>query len=350
MLTGTLTRIAGLTGLLAVLQANAQPGDVWTIGERTLPPPVHASQQLAGAIARAPQPGLSDSSRYPQTDAGWIEMQQAARNESSTLPSLEAALDLTIEQSEIAGVTVYAITPQEVAGEHRNHIFLHLHGGGYVLGGGPGAAGEAARISASAGIRAVSVDYRMPPESPFPAAVDDTIAVYRVLLEDHNAGEVAIGGTSAGAGLALAALLQMKNLDLPLPGAVFAGTPWADLTDTSDSLHSNKGIDRILVTYDGLLRIGGELYSDGNDLTNPLISPLYGDFASFPPTILISGTRDMLLSDTVRTHRKLLAAGVEADLHVFEGMSHAEYMIMPEIPEGQATLTEISAFFKDHLD
>ncbi len=98
------------------------------------------------------------------------------------------------------------------------------------------------------------------------------------------------------------------------------------------------------------LRIGGELYSDGNDLTNPLISPLYGDFASFPPTILISGTRDMLLSDTVRTHRKLLAAGVEADLHVFEGMSHAEYMIMPEIPEGQATLTEISAFFEDHLD
>ena len=135
-----------------------------------------------------------------------------------------------------------------------------------------------------------------------------------------------------------------------MPGAVFAGTPWADLTDTSDSLHTNAGIDRILVAYDGLLRIGAELYANGEDLTNPLISPLYGDFRRFPPTILISGTRDMLLSDTARAHRKLLAAGVEADLHVFEGMSHAEYMIMPDIPEGQATLSEISAFLKTHLD
>lgn len=350
MFSAKLAKVTGLACLLAALQANAQTDESWTIADRILPPPTHASRQLADAIASGPQPDPDASTRYPQTDAAWVEMQQAARNGQSPLPALEESLDLTIEESQIAGVTIYTITPAHIAREHLDHVFLHLHGGGYVLGGGPASASEAAHISASAGIRAVSVDYRMPPESPFPAAVDDAIAVYRALLQDYEANEIAIGGTSAGAGLSFAAVLQMENLDLPVPGAVFAGTPWADLSDTSDSLHTNEGIDRILVTYDGLLRIGGELYADGEDLTNPLISPLYGDFSGFPPTILISGTRDMLLSDTARAHRKLLAAGVEADLHVFEGMSHAEYMIMPDIPEGQETLAEISAFLKAHLD
>lgn len=320
------------------------------ISDRMLPMPAHSSPELADLIASSPQPNLDVSGRYPQTDADWIALQQAARNSASPFPALEESLDLDIETTEMNGVTVYTITPAKIATAHRDHVFLHLHGGGYVLGGGPGAAGEAARISAAAGIRAVSVDYRMPPESPFPAAVEDAIAVYRTLLEDFEASEIAIGGTSAGAGLSFAAVLQMKNLGLPVPGALFAGTPWADLTDTSDSLHTNEGIDRILITYDGLLRIGAELYAAGEDLTNPLISPLYGDFRGFPPTILISGTRDMLLSDTARAHRKLLDAGIEADLHVFEGMSHAEYMIVPDLPEAKATFAEIGEFLKEHLD
>lgn len=328
----------------------AQSGDTWVISDRTLPVPVHASAELARLIGSSPQPDPDVGGRYPQSDEEWAAMQQAARNAPSPFPELEDALDLTIETREIAGVTVYQITPAEISREHRNHVFLHLHGGGYVLGGGPGAAGEAARISADAGIRAVSVDYRMPPESPFPAAVDDAIAVYQELLKTYAAEGIAIGGTSAGAGLSFAAVLQMKNLGLPVPGAIFAGTPWADLTETSDSLHTNAGIDRILISYDGLLRIGAELYADGEALTNPLISPLYGDFNGFPPTVLISGTRDMLLSDTVRAHRKLLGAGVEAELHVFEGMSHAEYMIMPDIPEARMTLEEISDFLSAHLN
>jgi acetyl esterase/lipase len=345
-----LVTLLGAVSVLASFSCIAQSSDAWVISDRMLPTPAHSSPELVDLIAGSPQPDLDVSGRYPATEADWVALQQAARNAASPFPALEESLDIDIETTEMAGVTVYTITPAEIAPEHRDHVFLHLHGGGYVLGGGPGAAGEAARISASAGIRAVSVDYRMPPESPFPAAVEDAIRVYRVLLEDYQASEIAIGGTSAGAGLSFAAVLQMKNLGLPVPGALFAGTPWADLTDTSDSLHTNAGIDRILITYDGLLRIGAELYSAGEDLTNPLISPLYGDFSGFPPTILISGTRDMLLSDTARAHRKLLDAGVEADLHVFEGMSHAEYMIAPDLPEARMTLEEISDFFKVHLD
>jgi len=350
MSSSPIAKLFSVMGLMASISCVAQSGDAWIISDRTLPVPAHASAELAGTIASTPQPDLDVSGRYPQNEADWLAMQQSASGGPGPLPALEEALNLDIQATEMAGVTVYEVTPAEIAREHQDHVFLHLHGGGYLLGGGPGAAGEAARISATAGIRTVSVDYRMPPEFPFPAAVDDAIAVYRALLDDYSAGQIAVGGTSAGAGLSFAAVLQMKNLGLPMPGAIFAGTPWADLTDTSDSLHTNEGIDRILITYDGLLRLGADMYADGRDLTDPLISPLYGDFSGFPPTILISGTRDMLLSDTVRAHRKLLNAGVEADLHVFEGMSHAEYMIMPDIPEGRMTLVEISKFLKTHLD
>ena len=350
MSSSAIAKLFSVIALLASFSCVAQSSDAWIINDRELPVPAHASAELAGTIATSPQPDLDVGGRYPQTEADWLAMQQSARSIPGPLSALEEALNLDIQAAEMAGVTVYLVTPAELANEHRDHVFLHLHGGGYLLGGGPGAASEAAQISAAAGIRAVSVDYRMPPEFPFPAAVEDAIAVYRALLDDYSAGQIAVGGTSAGAGLSFAAVLQMKNLELPVPGAIFAGTPWADLTDTSDSLHTNEGIDRILITYDGLLRTGADMYADGQDLTNPLISPLYGDFNGFPPTILISGTRDMLLSDTVRAHRKLLNVGVVADLHVFEGMSHAEYMIMPNIPEGRMTWEEISKFFKKHLD
>lgn len=343
--------IAGLLFLLLSLPAAAQSGDSsWTISSRVLAPPVHASEELASVIANLPQPDVSaNGSQFPTTDAGWIAMQAAASG-ANPLPALAESLNLQIEASNMAGVTVYTLTPERIAPEHRDHVFLHLHGGAYVLGGGPSSASEAAQIAQAAGIYTVSVDYRMPPAHPFPAALEDAIAVYEELLKDYDAAEIAIGGTSAGAGLSFATVLQAKNQNLPVPAAIFAGTPWADLTDTSDSLHVNEGIDRVLISYAGLLKLGADLYADGEDLTNPLISPLYGNFSGFPPTILISGTRDMLLSDTARTHRKLLAEGVEADLHVLEGMSHAEYLFLPQSPEGRTVFGSIGEFLKKHMN
>ena len=343
--------VAGLFSILLALPAAAQSGNnSWTISSRELAPPVHASPELAASIANSPQPDVrSNGSQFPATDAEWIAM-QAAASSANPLPALAASMNLQFETIDMAGVTVYTVTPERIARQHRGHVFLHLHGGGYVLGGGPGAAAEAAQIAAAAGIYTVSVDYRMPPAHPFPAAIDDAIAVYKELLEDYDADEIAIGGTSAGAGLSFATVLEAKNQNLPVPAAIFAGTPWADLTDTSDSLHVNEGIDRILVSYPGLLKIGADLYANGQELLNPLLSPLYGDFSGFPPTILISGTRDMLLSDTARAQRKLLDAGVEAELHVLEGMSHAEYMIQPGSPEGKAVYLSVAAFLQKHMD
>ena len=195
-----------------------------------------------------------------------------------------------------------------------------------------------------------SIDYRMPPRHPFPAAIEDVVTVYRHVLGNRPAKSIALGGTSAGGGLTLAAVQRFLELDLDVPGAIYAGTPWADLTKTSDSLFTNEGLDRVLVTYEGLLRGAAELYANGQDLTNPLISPLYGDFRGFPPAYLVTGTRDMLLSDTVRTHRKLRTAGAVADLNVYEGLSLAGYLVVPNSPESQQVYGELNAFLLRHLD
>lgn len=267
------------------------------------------------------------------------------------LEALASQANVAIEAGKIGGVATYRVAPNGGARPpHQDHVFLYIHGGAYVFGGGDAAVAEAAVISAFAGIRSVAVDYRMPPDHPFPAAVDDVVAVYRELLKDHAPGQIAIGGTSAGGGLSLAAIHQFKALELPVPGAVYLGTPWADLTDTSDSLHTLEGIDRILVTYDGMLASAAKLYAAGTPLTDPLISPVYGDFTGFPPTYLVTGTRDMLLSDTARVHRKLKAAGVVADLNVYEGLSHAEYMMLVGSPENLQTYGELAQFLAAHLE
>ena len=333
-----------ITFPLIVASAFAAEGD-WTIGPRILPAPVAASEALRSTIASIPAPDVAMGSQ-PLDDATLIAM---GAPRSLDLDALGKSAGVTITRDTIAGVKVYHVTPDRIAPEHKNHLFVHVHGGGYVLEGGDSSVTEAVVVAASSGIRALSIDYRMPPDAPFPAAVDDTIAVYREVLKTRQPGQIAIGGTSAGGGLSFAAIHQMKSLNLPVPGAIFAGTPWADLTKTSDTLYSLEGIDRILVSYDGLVESLALFYADGQDLKNPLISPLYGDFNGFPPTILVSGTRDMFLSDTVRAHRKLRDAGVVADLHVFEGLSHAGYLVAAGSPESISTFQEVSMFFKTHL-
>ena len=142
---------------------------------------------------------------------------------------------------------------------------------------------------------------------------------------------------------------KFKELNLDLPAAVFAGTPWSDLSKTGDSQYTNEGIDHILVSYDGWMKDAAKLYGGEYDLKNPLISPVYGDFTSFPPTYLVTGTRDLLLSDVVRTHRKIKLAEGIAELNVYEGMSHAGYLLFPNIPESTQVYTELGEFLTKYL-
>jgi acetyl esterase/lipase len=197
--------------------------------------------------------------------------------------------------------------------------------------------------------RVLSVDYRMPPDHPFPAAIDDVVAVWRAVIADRDPASVGVFGTSAGGGLTLAATLRLKALGLPLPGALAPSTPWTDLAGESDSYATNANVDGIFSDYEGAPAAMARLYAGAASLADPLVSPVHGDFAGFPPSILTTGTRDILLSDTVRVYRAMRAAGVEARLEVHEAMSHAEYAFAATSPESAVVFGDIAAFFERHL-
>jgi epsilon-lactone hydrolase len=226
---------------------------------------------------------------------------------------------------------------------------VHVHGGYYVLAPGEAGTREAILLAGFGGFKVISVDYRMPPDFPYPAALDDAMAVYRAVLDTTPSRNVGIFGTSAGGGLALAMVLRAKQERLPLPGAIAPGTPWSDMTKTGDSYFTNEMVDNVLVSDDGFGHAAALLYANGHDLKDPLLSPIYGDMHGFPPTILTSGTRDLFLSNTVRVHRKLREAGVEAVLQVFEGQSHAQYYRDIKAPETREYNLEVAEFFERHL-
>src|SRR5271154_2053667 len=190
----------------------------------------------------------------------------------------------------------------------------------------------------------------MPPDAPYPAGMDDAVRAWRAVAATMNPRRVAIEGTSTGGGMTLALMLRLKAEGLPLPGAIAPGTPWSDMTKTGDTYFANEMVDNVLVSNDGWLGDAAVLYANGHDLKDPMLSPIYGDLQGFPPTILTTGTRDLFLSNTVRVHRKLREAGVTADLLVFEGLSHAQYLFSPDAPESREHFAEVGAFFDKYLE
>jgi acetyl esterase/lipase len=158
--------------------------------------------------------------------------------------------------------------------------------------------------------------------------------VYRALLEVRSPDRIVVGGGSAGGNLAAATVVRARDEGLPLPAGVVLLTPAVDLTESGDSFTTNLGIDSVL----GLLMQTNLLYANGHDLAHPYLSPLFADLAGFPPTFLQSGTRDLFLSNTVRMHRKLREAGVDAELHVWEAMPHGGFGGAPEDAEVRAEL------------
>ena len=267
----------------------------------------------------------------------------------AALPALRKRFGVSVQPSTIAGVKVFTVTPDSVPASNRDRLLVHFHGGAYVYNGGEACTTEAILTAANSKMKIISVDYRMPPDHPYPAAVDDAMAVWKELTQTHDPRKMAMIGSSAGGNLALVTVLRAKKEGLPLPAAIAPGTPWSDLTKTGDTFYTNDMVDNLLVTYDGLLEGAAKLYANGRDLKDPMISPIYGDLSGFPPAILTSGTRDLFLSNTVRAHRKLRAAGVEAELHVFEGQSHGQYGADPSAPETMEYFKEVVRFFERHL-
>ncbi len=317
--------------------------------KRSIPAPASVSPEAQAFLNQPITRG--ETPVNPDTDAEWIALrEQRDGPAAAALARILPTLPVSMEETEWNGVTVRIVRPKNQPAEKTQKVLMNVHGGGYVFGGGLSSLRGALPFAIQGGYTVVAVDYRMPPEHPHPAAVDDAVTVYKELLKTHQPEDIAIFGTSAGGSLAASAVLAARDQGLPLPAAVLMNTPWSDLTKTGDSYATLAGLDPVLVDYDGLLATMARIYAGDEDMKHPLLSPVYADYdAGFPPSFLLTGTRDLFLSNTVRHHRVLRDAGIEADLHVYEGMWHAFTGIPQGLPEGQSALTEMIDFFDRHL-
>lgn len=337
-----------IPALLLGLSSTAVLADI-TMKERTVPTPAGVSSEFAQILENrtvpAPQP-------VPTTTEEWLAYQ--TQFDASGIEIAHKALErtgVTFETKQIAGVDTFLVTPKNIAPEYKDKWLVHIHGGAFVFGGGESALREAIWMADGLGAQVISIDYRQPPLHPFPAAVDDAVAVWKELIKTQSPESTAMFGTSAGGNLTLATTLKLQELGLPTPGALFAGTPAVDLKETSDSWLTLQGLDQ-LGQRAGMIDGTFELYAGGESLDNPIISPIYSEIDEFPPTLFISGTRDLLLSDTVRMHRLLRSADVETDLHIYDGQSHGDYMnsLLFDMPESDDALNELRNFFNKHIN
>jgi acetyl esterase/lipase len=298
-----------------------------TLPARTIPFPQSISAEARAALARlVGEDGLPVNARYdmpaPDDFTGWMAMKAAAdAHYAAAVKGLAGSLRATAATIAVEDAAVHVATPPAPFDER--HALIDLHGGALVVGGGEACRVGACRQADQHGVRCYGVDYRMPPEHPYPAALDDCMAAYRLVLDRHAPEDVVICGRSAGGNLAAAMLLRARDEGLPMPAGLVLLSPEIDLTESGDSFHTHQMIDLVLPRP---LRSTNLLYAGGADLADPYLSPLFGDVRGFPRTFLQSGTRDLFLSNTVRMHRALRKAGVEAELHVFEAMPHGGFM------------------------
>ncbi|GAA1110802.1 hypothetical protein GCM10009668_34540 [Nocardioides dubius] len=305
------------------------------------PPPSSISAEaqavlaVSGGFALQPHPALDDI-------AGWERWVEASDGPLTKMLGGYQLSDDVMRRTEfeIDGVTTHVLHPVGVPDDAP--VVVELHGGGLILCGGELSWKiTAARAAERQAITWVP-DYRMPPHHRFPVALDDCLAVYRRALAERDPSRIAVSGASAGGNLAAALMLRAKDDGLPLPAALILMTPELDLTESGDTFATLLGIDQL-----GLLAAVNELYADGQDLTHPYLSPLFGDVTGFPPTFLQSGTRDLYLSNTVRMHRKLLDAGVPVELRVMEAGLHGGFG--GRTPEDRVINADMLAFLAEHL-
>lgn len=321
----------------------------WQAPTRNIPVPDHVSEALQKVIRNTKSPASIPAKLELTEKELRVMIKQHTENLLSKNPELIKLREVKIKQESIAGVNGYWVMPKTVKAENKDKLFVFIHGGAYIFGPGEAGLDEPMLLAERLGIKVYSIDYRMPPDHPYPAAVDDVIAVYKKLIESYHPKIIAMGGSSSGGGLLLSSVQQFQTMELPMPAALFVGTPWADLSNIGDSYAINHGVDQVLLSY-SMLEPAAKAYANGMRLTDKRISPIYGEFKNFPPTMIVSGTRDLFLSNAVRVHRKLRSENVDADLHIYEGMSHATYLKAPQVPEVEDMYKELQRFLNQTIN
>jgi len=306
---------------------------------RVVPVPTTISPEAQQVLARV----ISDAARtetLEQRRTGTDKWQAGAGEASKKLYPVNVTADT------LAGVPVRVVTPLTIAPEKTGRVLINLHGGGF--NSDSGSLTESIPIANLTGTKVIAVLYRLAPEHPFPAAIDDAVAVYKELLKSYKPGHIGIYGTSAGAILTAEVTVMLKQLGLPLPGATGIFSGMGDFSQVGDSIaiYALNGFSGHLdLPKPGVRNVE---YAGSTDPKDPILSPLYADLAGFPPTLFITSGRDLLLSGTTILHRAYLRAGVDAQLVVFEALPHA-FWNNPALPESKEAGHLMAAFLDKHL-
>lgn len=269
--------------------------------------------------------------------------------------SIRDRYDVSVNPQPIGGVYTEVFTPMgAVAPNNKSRVLVNVHGGGFTAGSRINSHLESIPIASVGKIKVISIDYRMAPEYTFPAASEDVAAVYRELLKTYQAKNIGVYGCSAGGALTAQSIAWLQQRKLPLPGAIGMFCYGADSALDSEKVRwvRSEGayVNGAILGRDYEKMEALNSYYNGVDRKTPLASP--GDYdeimAKFPPSLLISGTRDFILSSVLVTHAQLVRLGVKADLHVWEGMPHT-FLFFPELPESREAYDVIVRFFDTHL-
>jgi monoterpene epsilon-lactone hydrolase len=251
-----------------------------------------------------------------------------------------------VQQTTVGNIPAEWLRP---AGTTDNRVVVYLHGGAYTMGSCRTHRALASRIAIASGTPVLQPEYRLAPEHPFPAALQDSMAVYCGLI-DHGISpqKMVVAGDSGGGGLALALTVLLRDKDVPLPAAIACLSPWADLELTGESLTTRAKVDPICSLEES--QFHATHYVGQNDPRAPLISPIYADLHGLPPILAQVGDREILLSDAVRLTERARKGGVDAELEVWDGMWHVWHLFAGYVPEGQQAVDKIGAFIRKHID
>lgn len=288
------------------------------------------SRLLSALLRWRLKPKLTSANFDPQRFRAWLERSSAKRK---TCP----------------GVSIHVVEQDQIRGEWHepetamvDQCLLYLHGGGYLFGSPRTYRHFTTTLAKLCDSRLFSLDYRLAPEAPFPAAVEDAMAAYLWLLQRFPAQRIVLAGDSAGGGLALALILALKDAGQPLPGGAMLLSPYADLLATGASLHSNAAS---CAMFDApSIQRAADAYLAGQDGASPLASPLYGDFSGFPPVLIQVSDNEALRDDSLRLAERLDQAGVAVRLDIWRGQAHVWPTFHPLLPEAATSLRDLADF------
>ncbi len=257
--------------------------------------------------------------------------------------AFKVADDIGVEAVTVAGRAAEWIT---APGSQTGRAILYLHGGGYVMGSLTTHRSLVGEISRAAQAAALLVDYRLAPEAPFPAAVEDGVASYRWLLEQgFTPKNLAIAGDSAGGGLAVATLISARDQGLPMPKAAVPISPWSDMTCANESYKTRAEADPLVGS--GSIGDMANLYLQGKDPKHPYASPNFASLKSLPPLLIHVGRDEVLLDDSIKLDQKAKTDGVNSTLEIWEDMIHVWHAFHPMLPEGKQAIERVGAFLRE---